>query len=368
MCTGFFCARHRVLQEWHPPVHNGDGRRQAIVWSRSMPYAGNTFPQAFFRLPQGLSGAYGFLEHASPMKMIRSPLAGALVLTLLCSLSLPAAAQQGGNLFGNIFKPPGAAEEAERVANENVEIVERLARLEHTLRQLTGQVETLQHRNQQLEAQVRILMESTGGRTAARATPPPVVAPVVPDAGGVPATASGRRSDAFDPKASPEAPGLPHPLGSTESASSGVISPAIGAVSPAEASGVTGATSARALYDAGAAALQKGQHEEAERSFRTVIADHSSDRLVPDATFMVGETLFLRQDFSEAAASFLEVTTKFPNSVRAPEALLRLGQSLAGLGEKETACATFMEVGRKYPRAPSSIRQAVEKEQQRVGC
>ena len=83
---------------------------------------------------------------------------------------------------------------------------------------------------------------------------------------------------------------------------------------------------------------------------------------------MLGESLFLRKNYGDAAASFLEVSTKYPNSVRAPEALLRLGQSLAGLGEKETACATFLEVDRKYPRAPSAIRQAVEREQKRVGC
>ncbi|MGQ3672368.1 tol-pal system protein YbgF [Xanthobacter sp. TB0136] len=294
------------------------------------------------------------------MKMIRLPHSGALVVALLCSLSLPAAAQQSGNLFGNIFKPPGAAAEAERTAAENVEIMERLDGLEQTLRQLTGQVETLQHRNQQLEAQVKMLTEGGSARTGGASS----AASAIPPAGATaPAPASsGRRSDAFDPKTSPELPGTPHPLGSPDSASKPVIGDA-GLENPA-----AGTSSARALYDAGVVALQKGQHEAAEQSFRAVISGHGSDRLVPDATYMVGETLFLRQDFSEAAASFLEVTTKFPNSVRAPEALLRLGQSLAGLGEKEAACATFMEVGRKYPRAASSIRQAVEKEQQRVGC
>lgn len=304
----------------------------------------------------------------SPMKMIRLPQAGALVLALLCSMSLsqPAAAQQDGGLFGNLFKPPGTVSDADRVASENVEIVVRMERIEGALRQLTGQVEELQHRNQQLEAQVKLLMETSGGKSA------PHAAAAVPQAGGgaaaaLPPAVSGRSSGAFDPEANPTAPGAPQPLGSPASSSAGLVPPVAGP-GAGDAATVAGGTTARAMYDAGMAQIQQGKHTEAERTFRQLIADHAADRLVPDATFMMGESLFLQQHYSDAAASFLEVSTKFPNSVRAPEALLRLGQSLASMDEKETACATFLEVGRKYPRAPSPIRQAVEREQKRVGC
>ncbi len=287
----------------------------------------------------------------------------------------PAAAQNDGNLFGNLFKPPQPVQEAPR---EDPELTGRMERLESTLRQLTGQVEQLQYRNQQLEAQVRRLEEAGGGRPSAPPSAAPAAAPgpapaVLPS--GRPAAspaAPTRRSDAFDPNMDPAAPGAPQPLGSAGSAA-----PPPRAVEGAPVRASTGqqvaalpsaGATVRELYDAGQSQLQRQDYAGAEQTFRQIIQASPNDRLIADATFMLGESLFLRQNYSDAAASFLEVSTKYQNSARAPEALLRLGQSLAGLGEKETACATFQEVDRKYPRTASSIRQAVEREQKRVGC
>lgn len=315
--------------------------------------------------------------------MIRLPLVGAVLALTLSAASAPAAAQQDGGLFGNIFKPPAATPEPGR--GEDSELVMRMERLESSLRQLTGQVEQLQFRNQQLEAQVRRLEEGgPAGAGAARvpaAVPgaaPSVVAPAAAPGVRSPAAAAGpgKRSDAFDPNMDPTAPGAPQPLGSAASAAAGLPPRAADAAVPGRP-GVPGTQTAalpgpgaspRELYDAGQAQIQRQDYAGAEQTFRQIIQSNAGDRIIPDATFMLGESLFLRQNYSDAAASFLEVSTKYPNSTRAPEALLRLGQSLAGIGERETACATFLEVDRKYPRAPSSIRQAVEREQKRVGC
>jgi TolA-binding protein len=78
--------------------------------------------------------------------------------------------------------------------------------------------------------------------------------------------------------------------------------------------------------------------------------------------------MFQRQNWREAADAFLSMSKKYESNPKAAEALLRLGQSLAALREKELACATFGEIGRKYPRASTTIKQAIEREQKRVGC
>lgn len=304
------------------------------------------------------------------MKTHRLPLVGILA-ALLCASSLPAATSafaQDNGLFGNLFKPPGSPD-AERERAENSELVVRMERLENALRQLTGQVEQLQYRNQQLEAQVRRL--EGGGEPHGAGGPPVAAAPAARGPLVLPSAAAGKRSDAFDPNADPMAPGAPQPLGSPASSSAALArAPAgPGAVAGTQVASLPGAgVSPRELYDAGQQQLQRQDYQGAEQTFRQIIQNSSGDKLVPDATFMLGETLFLRQSYNDAAASFLEVSTKYPNSTRAPEALLRLGQSLAALGEKETACATFLEVDRKYPRVPSALRQAVEREQKRVGC
>ena len=95
---------------------------------------------------------------------------------------------------------------------------------------------------------------------------------------------------------------------------------------------------------------------------------YPNDRLVADAQYWLGESLFQRQRYRDAAESFLTVTTKYDTATRAPDALLRLGQSLAALKEKEAACAAFGEVTRKYPRASSGVKQGVDREQKRNGC
>jgi tol-pal system protein YbgF len=333
------------------------------------------------------------------------PLFGARALLFAACLSLAAGgAQAQNNPFGDLFKPPGAVQSEQAAAAAQSESVLRIDRLENQLRTMTGQIEELQYRNQQLEQQLRRFQEDveyrlSGGKGPRPAPPaagvsgpvgapgaapvgvPPVAAPVVPGAG--------KRSDAFDPNEDPVAPGAPQPLGSPASASAGLarpnvpleIGPGGSAVPPRVGASVAGASlagaqtaalapggSARELFDAGYGQIQRQDYAAAEQIFRQFLQAYPSDRLTPDAVYMLGESQFQRQSFKDAAELFLQVSTKYPNSTRAPESLLRLGQSLASLNEREAACATFGEVDRKYPRAASTVRQAVEREQKRAGC
>lgn len=294
--------------------------------------------------------------------------------------SAPALAQSSGNIFTDIFKPPGSVpqQQQDAAANAQAEMVLRMERLESTIRQLTGQVEQLQYRLQQLEA--------SGGRPAGgapvTAPPPPTAnrapvsvpqsAPLAPPPGTAP-TVGGKRSDAFDPGVAPEAPGAPQPLGSPTSSSAGLGAPADiappGAPRPGpQVAALPPSNAAKDMFDLGTGYMQRQDYAAADQTFRQFLQAYPSDRLVPEATYFLGESLFQRQNYKDSAEQFLQVSTKFPNAPRAPEALLRLGQSLAGLSEREAACATFAEVDRKYPRASSSVRQAVEREQKRAGC
>ena len=106
----------------------------------------------------------------------------------------------------------------------------------------------------------------------------------------------------------------------------------------------------------------------AEQGFREFLRKNPDARLVPDAQYWLGESLFQRQRYRDAAESFLAVSTKFEKSGKAPDALLRLGQSLAALNQKEAACATLAEVGRKFPRASASVKRGVTQEQTRAHC
>jgi tol-pal system protein YbgF len=121
-------------------------------------------------------------------------------------------------------------------------------------------------------------------------------------------------------------------------------------------------------YDLGYGYVLRKDYALAEETFRGFLRKYPSDRLAAEANYWLGESLFQRQRYRDAAETFLNVSTKFEKSGKAPDALLRLGQSLAALKEKEAACATFSELGRKFPRAAANVKQAVEREQKRVGC
>ncbi|MFN3351109.1 tol-pal system protein YbgF [Pseudorhodoplanes sp.] len=321
------------------------------------------------------------------------------------------------------------------------DIVMRLEALENQVRQLTGEVEQLQFRNQRLEQQLR----GAGMAPAAAAQPqrpqqqplpqaqPPVQQPMpapgrrsdgdMPmDQGAdprfadprygadprfahrddraivAPQSPAGRRGDAFDPNANPAAPGAPRPLGA--------LPPGQPSAPPADFDGAGGGpgvpmdlsandpsrrgialppperqmsgtgvaavqppgNSPKDYLDLGVGFMRQKDFASAEQTFRDFLERFPTDRMAADAHYWLGESYFNRRQFQEAAESYLVVTTKFETASRAPDALLRLGQSLAAIRQKEMACASFAEVGRKYPRASANVKQAVEREQKRVGC
>ena len=301
------------------------------------------------------------------------------------------------------------------------ELLIRIERLENQLRQLTGQIEQMQYRNQQLEAALKRMQDDydyrfqeLGTRGGSRPAParPAVAQPAQPPA------PSGRRSDAFDPAENPNAPGAPRVLGSiaanpapsprndgtpvimTEDPPAravgapldlttmapaagadpgrGVTSGPAGALpAPRAAPGSTGpyavatappSSSPRDTFDLGTGYLQRRDYVLAEDTFREFLKKYPSDRLAAEAQFGLGESLFQRQSYQDAANAFVVLSKKYETSTKAPDALLRLGQSLAAINEKELACVAFGDVGRKYPRASATVKQAVEREQKRVRC
>jgi tol-pal system protein YbgF len=321
---------------------------------------------------------------------------------------------------------------AARAQDSTSELLTRLDRLEAAIRQLTGSMEQLQYRNQQLEQQVRRLQEGGEARSeparpspgpaprpSAQYTPPPSVgaAPPSGSTAAIESAQSGRRADVFDPAVNPNVPGAPRALGSSTSAneppplherppgadsggspaprtagaplnlSTLSTSPQGGAPlvagdlppPPPRNSSATGATgtmqatlppgnSAKDEYDLAYGYVMHKDYALAADTFRTFLRQYPSDRLAPEAQYWLGESLFQQQQYRDAAESFLAVSTKYDTTARAPEALFRLGQSLAALGEKEAACASLGEVLRKYPRASQNVKQSVEREQRRDHC
>jgi tol-pal system protein YbgF len=311
-------------------------------------------------------------------------------------------------IFGRRDQAPVPPGQVPGAAPESSDLIVRIDRLEAQLRQLTGLVEQLQFRNQQLEGQLRRMQADTEYRlqTPPGVAPPanarpPVAPPTVPPLATPPST---RRSDVFDPTLSPNAPGAPRPLG-TLPAGAVPGGPSVVAATPdggparppaapldlrppgtgtdplagprgpgpigqpvAPQATLPPSDGAKDAYELAYGYVLRRDFALAETALRKFLEDYPNDRLAPEAHYWLGESLYLRKQYRDAAESFLKISTDFPNTTKAPDALLRLGQSLAALDERETACAAFGEVGRKYPRASAAVKQAVAQEQRRVRC
>src|SRR5664280_2363563 len=302
----------------------------------------------------------------------------------------------------------------------------RLDRMEGALRQITGTLEQLQYRNQQLEERLKRMQDDTEYRLqqlGSRGGPPAAAAPrALSPQGPVnapPAAMPGNRSDVFDPAQHPAAPGAPRVLGNGAAAAAPMQSAdnelPVGAPggrapgAPLDLSTLAGntppqpegpmasaapmtpsqlppapmrnatATGAQVAtlppsatpqdeYDMAYGYVLHKDYALAEQSFRDFLRKYPDGKLQPDAQYWLGESLFQRQRYRDAAESFLAVSTKYEHAGKAPDALLRLGQSLAALNQKEAACATLAEVGRKFPRASASVKRGVTQEQKRAHC
>ncbi|GJD86093.1 tol-pal system protein YbgF [Methylobacterium haplocladii] len=309
-------------------------------------------------------------------------------------------------------------------AQDAADVVVRLNRVENVTRTLSGQIEQLQYENRQLKEQLRKFQEDvefrlqeskgSGGGAAKRA---PAAAPGA--SGTNPGDGRpGKRGDAFDPEHNPGAPGAPRQIGMAAPSAPLAIPPPVaspppvsreaaaprqlpaavdyegadedpdagpgapvdlspppavpttGAIEPQPSTSIaaTGSGDAKSDFETAYALVQSRQYEQAEMSLRQFIQSHPRDKLVPKATYWLGESYLQRNRSREAAEQFLKVSTDFAGSTVAPEAMLKLGTSLNALGAKAQACATLAEIERKYPGATASVRQGVEREQKRARC
>jgi tol-pal system protein YbgF len=208
-----------------------------------------------------------------------------------------------------------------------VYIEDRLNQLQQAISLLTGQIEQLQYRNQQLQQQMEKMqadyefrleqMEKGGGRPggapAARPTPPP---------------------------------------------------PSTAAAPPAAAA--TGA--ADQVYNDAFKKLQDGDYAGAEKGFRTFVQRHPQHALAGNAQYWLGETYYARRDYQNAMTAFAEGYKAYKTSPKGPDNLLKLGITLATLGRKADSCAIFARFAQDYPRATDLQKRRIEQERQKNGC
>jgi tol-pal system protein YbgF len=211
---------------------------------------------------------------------------------------------------------------------DSVYIEDRLNQLQQTITLLTGQVEQLQYRNQQLQQQIEKMQADYEFRID---------------------QLEGKKGGARPP--SPPPPPAAH-----------APQPNTAAAPPANTA------QADQQYHDAFKLFQDGDYAGAERGFRTFVQKNPQHPLAANAQFWLGETYYTRQDYQNALVAFAEGYKTYKSSGKGPDNLLKLGLTLVKLNKKQEACAMFARFGQDYPRATDLQKRRVDQERQKNGC
>jgi tol-pal system protein YbgF len=265
---------------------------------------------------------------------------------------------------------------------------ERFARIEETMRRLTGQVEELTHQLVVLQDQLRRLQEDVEFRLgevegAPGAAPMPEQAAASPidgqaDTLGTFATDQPISDADLQLGAPPqplgqvtiEGPPGSQPLDISTLAGGSVLDdlqPQAG-VDQQQLASIAPTGDPRFDYDQAYALIRSGRYDLAETSFRQFLGTYPGDELAPEAQYWLGESYFARGDYARAAEEFRAGYKAYPKSRRGPDTLLKLGLSMAGLGYRDEACQMYAATLKQYPDMSNALLQRVRNEQASASC
>lgn len=329
----------------------------------------------------GLVGAVAALALSAVTNGTQASMSGAAVR----ANDAPRYVQLAG-LFGDSDEEIAAKQREQAQDASLASLTQRVSDLEHTLRQLTGQLEDANHRNVVLQQRIDRMQKdfdyklctlsaqqlAAGGDDTQTALPCDSLAQ------------SGSQQGALAPPAATISGGLasqPAGSGTQLGTPPGVLGtlPA-GTPAPKPQPGVTVNMAAignapapatngnRAEFDAAMNLLAKAQYDEARSAFRSFADAYPKDDLASQAVYWVGAIAYVQKDFPGAARAFAEEIKEYPSSPRAPESMLKLGQSLIAMNQKQEGCTTLGAISGKYPKASKTIQRAAEKARKDARC
>jgi tol-pal system protein YbgF len=224
-------------------------------------------------------------------------------------------------LFALALPTAAIAQRADPVYVEDL-----LNQLQQAISLLTGQIEQLQYKNNQLQQQLEKMQADYEFRLEQ-----------VEKGGGRPGAAA------------PARPATP----ST-------------ATAPPAAAGAAGA--ADQIYNDAFKKLQDGDYAGAEKGFKAFVQRYPQHALAGNAQYWLGETFYARRDYQNAMTAFAEGYKNYKSSPKGPDNLLKLGVTLATLNRKTDACAIFARFAQDYPRATDLQKRRIDQERQKNGC
>ena len=129
-----------------------------------------------------------------------------------------------------------------------------------------------------------------------------------------------------------------------------------------------GKKTAKDLYAQARASLQKNNYKSAQTEFEAFLTLYPKHDLAGNAQYWLGESFFAREMYQKAAVAFAEGFQNYRNSQKASDNLFKLGVTMARLKKKEEACIAFRNFTKEYPKAPDAMKKRIEAEIQKLSC
>ena len=102
--------------------------------------------------------------------------------------------------------------------------------------------------------------------------------------------------------------------------------------------------------------MREGDYAGAAEAFTSFIETYGDTSFGPEASYRLGEILFVQSRFTDAAAAYIVAIRGYPPSPWAPNAMIDLAKTFIALKRPTDACHTVEEMGRRYPGAPPAAK------------
>jgi tol-pal system protein YbgF len=284
-------------------------------------------------------------------------------LILCLVLAALAAAPAHAGIFGESDEDKAARIHEQNQDATIADLTQRVHDLEDSLRQATGQNETLAHQIQQLGDKINRQQKDFEYRLCA----------VTAQQLGADDQNGGGQSGGMQCGAGADSGGVsstftPPPPRQQQQQSQGdgspivKLSPPPGVLGTLPAKNANGAPSAsgegganRGQFNTALDLAAKQRYDEARVQFRSFADANPDDEMASQAVYWVGSISYLQKDYAGAAHAFAEEIKKYPTSSRAPDSMLKLGLSFLQLGQTKEGCLTLGALPAKYPNASAKI-------------
>jgi tol-pal system protein YbgF len=262
--------------------------------------------------------------------------------------------RKGPDAAAILAAPPTTPEPAAQPAQPIPDLgpmMRRVDELETSVTRLTGQMEELGHRIEQLVTQTERMQKQMEFDATQRANAQLSAAPPPSDqlASAAPPAAPALPGDA------PPVPSTPGVLGQIPAGTTLPTPPP--------------APDPRRDFDSAMTLLSRAQYDDASQAFRKFAEENPTDERASAALYWTGDIAYsAKKDYAGAARDFAELLKRYPTAARAPDSMLKLGLSLFALGQKNEGCAALAALPAKYPQASPAIATRARNERRDAMC